>query len=363
MKKIAIIGSAGIPPRYGGFETLSGQLAVHLRHKFRLFVYCSSRLYAKEERIDQFETVKSIYLPFKPNGIQSILYDLAAMLHAIRRADVFLILGVSGGVFLPVIRLFFRGRIIVHPDGIEWKRQKWKWYVRKFLKLSEHIAVKNADIVIADNNIIHDYLVEQYAIKPALIEYGGNPVYVDSGNFQLKMEIVVPESYFLALGRIEPENHPRLILQTFKKLPDKNLVFIGNWENSKFGRRLYEKYNSIENIYLLDPVYDDQLLFNIRSHAQAYIHGHSAGGTNPSLVEAMWHGLPVFAFDVSFNREVTENKAGYFSSKAELNSLLLNTSENLLKEIRGSMSEIAHRRFKWEDIIKKYVLLLQELSK
>ena len=362
MKKIAIIGSAGIPPRYGGFETLAGQLAVHLRHKFRLFVYCSSRLYAKEERIDQFETVKSIYLPFKPNGIQSILYDLAAMLHAIRRADVFLILGVSGGVFLPVIRLFFRGRIIVHPDGIEWKRQKWKWYVRKFLKLSERIAVKNADIVIADNNIIHDYLVEQYAIKPAWIEYGGNPVYADSGNLQLKTEIVVPESYFLALGRIEPENHPKLILQTFMKLPDKNLVFIGNWKNSKFGRKLYEKYYSVENIYLLDPVYDDQLLFKFRSHAQAYIHGHSAGGTNPSLVEAMWAGLPVFAFDVSFNRDVTEDKAIYFHKGNELAGLLKNTTKKLLESNRNDMKRIAHKRFDWKDIIEKYVLLLQEHS-
>ena len=361
MKKVAIIGSAGVPPKYGGFETLAGQLVVHLRHKFQIYVYCSSRLYAKDERISNFETVKPVYLPFQPNGAQSILYDITAMLHAVRKANILLILGVSGGIFLPVVRLFFRGKIIVHPDGIEWKRLKWNWLIRKYLKLSEYMAIRSANVVISDNRVIQDYLTKVYGIMPVLIEYGGNPAPVESDEKNPGMEIVVPESYFLALGRIEPENNPELILKTFKDLSGENLVFIGNWQRSKFGRKLYKQFHAYENIYLLDPVYDQQQLSKIRLQANVYIHGHSAGGTNPSLVEALFSGLPVFAFDVAFNREVTENKAFYFQNSSELIAIIKNTSELLLKENGNALKAIADRRFDWKYIIEKYSFLLDEI--
>jgi glycosyltransferase involved in cell wall biosynthesis len=139
-----------------------------------------------------------------------------------------------------------------------------------------------------------------------------------------------------------------------------NLVIVGNWNNSKYGIALKESYKDIKNILLLDPIYNQREIDLIRSNATLYIHGHSAGGTNPSLVEAMYLSLPVIAFNVSYNKTTTENKALYFSSSENLVTHLESISEFKLQELRKEMKTVANRRYTWDVISKQYELLIKE---
>ncbi len=355
MKKVAIIGSAGIPPRYGGFETLAQNLVLNLYSKFRFIVYCSKRLYSKEERAKSNEYAEVVYVPVNSNGAQSIIYDIMAIMHAVRNADILLILGISGGVFLPVVRAFSRRKIITHMDGLEWNRNKWNPPVKLFLKLSEFLAVKFSDEIIADNLAIRDYITDRYNFKPLVIEYGGDhSAVLSDGNKVKNCFKDLNEPYALTISRIEPENNIHTILSAFASIPEKHVVVAGNWNKSRYGRKLRKKFDSHPNIFLYDSIYDLNLLNYLRSGCKVYIHGNSAGGTNPSLVEAMYAGKPVIAYDAVYNRITTNDKAIYFKDKEALVKILREVSKTELEENKTNMENIARNRYNWKLVSDKY---------
>ena len=361
--KVAIIGTVGIPANYGGFETLAENMVLQ-NHSDDLeySVYCSGKNYKVKHWV--YRGAKTIYLPLKANGVESIPYDVLSILHALRQADVLLILGVSGCIILPLIRLVSKKRIIVNIDGLEHRRDKWKKYVRKFLKYSEALAVKHADVVVTDNKGIQDYVQEEYQKDSVLIEYGGDHVLCDVKDLEeevLGRYHLERGGYSLALCRIEPENNVEMILKAFS-WSSKLLVFIGNWGKSEFGKNMRTTYGDKKNIRLLDPIYDLKILNVLRSNCHFYIHGHSAGGTNPSLVEAMYFAKPIFAFDVVYNRETTENRADYFKDEHELLGLVDNMDDNTSCAKGASMQEIATRRYRWDVITNKYVELYKSKS-
>ena len=355
MIKVAIIGTVGVPANYGGFETLvENIIKCNNSEELQYSVYCSSKNY--KEKYWVYKGAKIIYLPLRANGLQSILYDAVSIIHALFKADTLLVLGVSGCIVLPVIRLFSRKNIIVNIDGLEHRRVKWNNYVRKFLKYSESLAVKYATHIITDNKGIQDYVLEEYGKHSELIEYGGDHVLCDTSGMEeeiLKKYQLSKNGYSLALCRIEPENNVEMIVKAFVASGEL-LVFIGNWHNSEFGRRVREEYGTISNIKLLEPIYDIKVLNVLRTYCKFYLHGHSAGGTNPSLVEAMYFGRPVFAFDVVYNRETTEGKAGYFGNEQELIALMNEDGEEVWKRNGEAMREIAYRRYCWNVIANKY---------
>jgi len=169
----------------------------------------------------------------------------------------------------------------------------------------------------------------------------------------------VPDSeYAFSVCRIEPENNIHIILAAFDDAPTMPLVFVGNWDNSEYGRELKAHYREIPHIHLFDPIYDQKKLNAIRGNCTVYLHGHSCGGTNPSLVEAMYLGLPIIAYDVNFNRETTEDKALYFSSADELRTQCGKLDNAELKKIAASMKEIALRRYTWDRISQCYLRIL-----
>ena len=173
MKKVAIIGIVGLPANYGGFESFAEQLVKRLWDDFDITVFCQKSAYSKHPGM--FGKVHLRYLPLKANGIWSILYDMLAMLKALRFADTLLVLGVSGCTLLPFLRLFgCKRRIVVNIDGIEWRRAKWSRFARWFLRFSEKCAVRNADEVIGDNQVIVDYVEKTYQKHCNLIEYGAD---------------------------------------------------------------------------------------------------------------------------------------------------------------------------------------------
>ncbi len=354
MKKVAIIGTVGIPSRYGGFETLAHHLTDQLKDEFKFTVYCSKKAYKKEERISHFNKAKLVYLPFDANGVQSIVYDIFSILHALFFADTLLVLGVSGGIAIPFVRLFSREKIIVNIDGLEWRRNKWNKFAKWFLKFSEKIAVKFSHADITDNEAIKRYTSINYKTLSHLIEYGGDhTIQFGSGKPYIKKYPFLKKGYAFKVARIEPENNIHMVLEAFSKTKQ-HLVIVGNWNKSNYGIQLKTKYQKFDNIILHDPIYDQEELDVIRRNCLVYIHGHSAGGTNPSLVEAMCLKLPIVSFDVSYNRASTENEAHYFKNTKDLIQLINNLNPHHLIENSIKMDQIAKRRYQWSVIASKY---------
>ncbi|HMW54787.1 MAG TPA: DUF1972 domain-containing protein [Accumulibacter sp.] len=361
-KKISIIGTVGLPANYGGFETLAENLVIHhqlAKSPHDITVYCSGKSYA--DRPDYFLSARLRYIPLKANGIQSVLYDIASLLHAIwNKADAIIILGVSGAVVLPLARLLSNTRIITNIDGIEWRREKWRGLAKRFLKISERIAVRYSDEVIADNEAIADYVRKTYDSNPHVIAYGGDhAVHVEAAALPTGVPV---DGYALAICRIEPENNAAMILQAFSSLPSRTLVFIGNWNNSTYGQQLRQRYAGEAHLLLLDPIYDLGILKSLRTHASLYIHGHSAGGTNPSLVEAMHFGIPVLAYDCNFNRKTTEEQAIYFKDAKELALAISAPNCDAFIETGLKMKAIAQQRYTWPVVASQYFALMESID-
>ncbi len=353
--KVAIIGTVGVPANYGGFETLVDQLVRHNQSEdLQYAVYCSKKSYDEKRWV--YHGAKTEYVGLNANGIQSIPYDILSLVKAARKSDVILILGVSGCAFLPIFRLFSKKKLIINIDGLEHRRDKWNKWIRKFLKFSEKQAVKYADVIVTDNQGITDYVSEEYGKPSQLIAYGGDHVLTHIDNaFEtatLKDYKLDKNGYALGICRIEPENNVHIILEAFEKAK-KKLVFIGNWDKSEYGINLKNKYKDSEYVKITPAVYNLDVLNVIRSNCSIYLHGHSAGGTNPSLVEAMFFKKPIFAFDCIYNRESTENKAKYFKDEVELIQLISTDAGNLSR-IAEDMEEIAERRYRWSHVATQY---------
>ncbi|WP_367646141.1 DUF1972 domain-containing protein [Vibrio sp. Vb339] len=339
--KVAVVGTVGLPACYGGWETLVENLVNYGSENIKYTVYCSSKNY--EHKLIDYNGASLIYLPISANGKSSIIYDVISLVHTwFTKPDVVLVLGVSGCVFLPFYKLFSNSKVIVNVDGIEWRRDKWSGFAKRFLKFSEKVAVKYSDVVLSDNKGIQEYLNEEYGVEAQVIAYGGDHAIVSSVSDKMR-------DYYFSVCRIEPENNIEMILTAFSQ-SSKNIKIVGNWSSSQYGVVLREKFSKYENIEMIDPIYDLSTLFSYRDNCCGYIHGHSVGGTNPSLVEIMHFGKNIFAFDCNFNRYTTDNQALYFTGATDLLGLLNSTEVKANKK----MIDIARREYTWEIISDKY---------
>jgi len=349
---VAVIGIVGLPSNYGGFETLVDQLCrAGFSKQHKVTVFCSSHKRSSTIKMPEYFDAKLNYLPIPANGSLSVLYDVLSILLSIGRCQSLLVLGVSAGLFLPFFRLFFR-RIVVNIDGLEWKRQKWGLLAKWFLRLSEWVAIRASDVVIADNQAILEYVNQVHSgVNVKLIEYGGDHVARLKPAFSRGFDFKLPEKYACAVCRIEPENNIHLILNGFvgSGVP---LVMVGNWDSSEYGMSLKRRYEVLDGFHLFNPIYDLDVLNRIRGGSQLYVHGHSAGGTNPSLVEAMRYELDILAYDVIYNRYTTEGYAAFFRDATEIKSFLVGfqSSSYFPRKPPESLLE----RYSWRRICRMY---------
>jgi glycosyltransferase involved in cell wall biosynthesis len=356
-RRVAIIGTAGVPAKYGGFETLADNLCEHLNaDDLEIVVYCSK--FSDPSKPRSYCKAKLVYIPLKPNGWQSLAYDFCSIFHSIFwGAETLLLLGVSGSFALPFVRLFPHVKVVTNVDGVESRRAKWGKVAKLVLKLLEWFAIRFSHVVIADNEGIREYLSKSYKIQPSVIAYGGDHLSVEPN----QSDALNKFNYALCLGRIEPENNTHMILEAFSepfKASSLKLIAIGNWEDSNYGRSLKNKYKLNKNIEIIDPVYDRQIVSQYRTQASVYIHGHSAGGTNPSLVEAMFFPVPVLCYDCNFNRYTTDGMATYFKDASDLRSAveLLLLGEH--HKITYRLLEYANANYRWAEIARKYQIVL-----
>jgi len=362
-KKIAIIGTVGLPATYSGFEILADNLVKQLGDKYDITVYCSKRQFSKESRQSTYQSATLKYLPFKTYGFQGVLYNSIANFSAMFKADILLVFGVAGAWVFPFVKKLTNKKIIVSIDNSEWKRDNAGTLTKRYFRWSEKIARKYAHADIADNESLLNPAAIRNGSISALIESGANhkasvrPTAADKEVYPF-----LAKPYALKICSVEPITNVHLVLELFSTMRKYKLVVVGNWKKSPYGISLLEKYAGFENLVLLDPVQDQHMLDLIKGNAYIYIHGHSAGCSNASLVEAMYLGLPVIAFDIHGNRSTTENKALYFTTNADLKSLIENTRIGELKEIGLLMKEIAYRTNSWSIIAEKYNKVFKKIS-
>lgn len=313
---LAMIGSAGVPNRYGGFEAFLEHCSPALAAKTAsTVVTCDAGLY--DEHSSDFHGVHRLFLNTPANGNWSVLHDLLAFFAVYRQSTHIVVLGVSGAPWFPLFRLMCAvagKRLLVNIDGVEWRRTKFSQSRRLLLRMFDAVAQYCAHVVIYDNPALREFVLDSCQAKAVCIGYSGDHVLrvpgVDLSKFKA-----------LTICRIEPENNLHMLIEGALLSPLENYTIVGNWAQSEYGRALRERYANEPRLSLLDPIYDAQQLAMLRESCAVYLHGHSVGGTNPSLVEMLFYDCAIVCFDVAFNRETAGDCAGYFLSANDLATL------------------------------------------
>lgn len=352
MRRVAIVSTQGVPACYGGFETLvENLLGDNCSSDIEYTVFCSS--INLKTRLKEYKGAKLEYLNWSANGIQSLIYDSISLFKA-RNFDVILLLGASTPI-MPLLRKIIKGKIVYNVDGLSHTRDKYNKFTKWYIYTIKRDLVNCADVLISDNKGIQDYIKAEYGKDSHLIAYGGDHVLM-SVSTEEQADILSKykfnkNEYAISVCRIEPENNCHTVLEAFAR-SGKNIIYIGNWNHSEYGKNLKEKYSKYTNIQICDPIYDTKILYVLRSNARVYIHGHSVGGTNPSLVEAMFFGIPIIAFNVIYNKETTFHKAYYFSDVDSLVDILN------VEDLDGNiMKKLAFENYTWKHIAKQYETL------
>ena len=353
--KLAIIGTNGVPNQYGGFETLVEFLAKYLNNRFDITIYCSK---TQKTRVQEYCGCKLKYLPLSANGAQGILYDALSVAITSRKFDRVLILGCSS---ILTIRLFrhYRRKFILNIGGVDWRRNKWGKVAKWMIHTAEKTCIPICPQIISDNEGIREYIKATYNKDSYLIEYGGDQVTKEGITDDARKKYpFLNTSYALVVARIQSDNNVEMSITGCLKA-GQPLVVVGNWNSSDYGRDLRLKYRDEKNLFLLDAIYDQKELNIIRSNASLYIHGHSGGGTNPSLVEIMNLEVPVICYGSIYNRYTTENKSRYFNDSEELAALIGCLTVEDKNRITAAMREIADRRYQWRIIADKYAEVIE----
>jgi Glycosyltransferase len=350
--KLAIVGIQGLPNNYGGFETLAEYLVKYLSDDFEITVYCSSK--DLKTRLKSRNGAKLKYIPVSSHGAKGIIYDSLSFIHACFNSDKILFLGFGGGFVVPFLKMF-KSKIILNFGGLDWKRDKWSPMAQRAIKFAEKTLMKNSTIIISDNIGIRNYIKDEYNIDAPLIAYGGNQArYLPITKEFVEKYPFLNEEYAFTVTRIQSDNNIDMILEAFESSTDLPIVMVGNWNSSDYGIQTKIRFQRKKNIILLDAIYDRDVLDVLRSNCTLYIHGHSAGGTNPSLCEAMYLGLSIIAFASGYNEYTTNWEAIYFRNKEELVSIIKNRREFNLQGIGKEMKNIAEERYIWEKIALQY---------
>jgi len=352
MVSIAIVGVRGIPNNYGGFETLAEYLAAYLSVDIKVTVYCSS--VDMPDKLKQYKGASLQYIPVSSHGFWGIIYDSLALWDAVKKNDKVLLLGFGCGFMVPLLGSA-KKKLIVNIGGLDWKREKWGRLAKKVIKQAEIFLMKNCDRIIADNKGIQEYIQEVYKRDSDLIFYGGDQAVkvAITEKWSTKYSFLQGK-YGFSVARIQPDNNIEMILKAMAAQNTLPFVFVGNWNNSAFGQKMKLEYGQLAHLQLLDAIYDREELDVLRSNCTLYIHGHSAGGTNPSLVEAMYLGLPVLAFNSIYNRYTTEDKAVFFSNENELENLIKGYEKINLFSILNDLKQIAASKYTWKAVAEHY---------
>lgn len=376
MQHVFIIGSRGLPAKYGGFETFVENLVGHqVSSQIQYHVACLSDKEAYHHFDYKGVDCFTIQAPkFGPARV--IAYDMMAINYALKLVKeqeivqpVFYILGNTIGAFIaPFARKIHHsgGILYINPDGLEWKRAKWAKPVQAYLKYSEKLMTKHADLVISDNQGIEMYINKIYPwSKTTFIAYGTDLNLSSLTDQTTKVRDFFnhwqskEKNYYLIVGRFVPENNYESIIREFmKSQTQRDLLIVCNHQGNAYFEELRQKTNfdQDERIKFVGTIYDQDLLKYIRNQAFAYIHGHEVGGTNPGLLEALAQTDLNLVLDVDFNRQVAKGTAFYWQ-KADASLVELIDQVDMkadFSQLGQAAKENMKENYTWEKIVGEY---------
>ncbi|WP_405395230.1 DUF1972 domain-containing protein [Microbispora hainanensis] len=360
--QIAMIGTRGVPARYGGFETAVeeiGRRLVQAGHEVR--VYCRSG----ETRMREYQGMRLVHLPaVRHKVLETLSHTALSVGHLLgRRTDVALVFNAANAPLLPLVRAA-RIPVATHVDGLEWKRAKWNGAGRKYYLLAERLSVRWSQAIIADARAIQDYYWERYKAPSVMIPYGA-PIQERTDEEILREAGYEPGRYHLVVARFEPENHVDLIVEGYtRSAAEHPLIVVGSAPYAaEYTRKIESLAEKDPRVRLVGGVWDQRLLDALYAGCSSYLHGHSVGGTNPSLLRAMGAGAPVIAYDVVFNREVLDDTGAFFADAEALAKTLESAEKRRDQEVaRGAAArERARTLYTWDDVAARYERLCLDL--
>jgi len=359
--KIAILGTRGVPNYYGGFEQFAEFFSVYLANKgHEVYCYNSHNHPFQEKTFNGVHIIHQHDPEYKYGTFGQFVYDYNCIIDARKRDfDIILQLGyTSNSIWFFLMPK--KAINIINMDGLEWKRSKYSWPVQQFLKVAEWLAAKSGDYLVADSLGIQSFLKKKYKKESTYIAYGAH--LFDSPNDDvLKQYQVEPGNYNMIMARFEPENNLDMVLEgvALNNEDQTPILVIGKHE-TKYGAYLKDKFKNNSNIRFIGGVYNLEHLNNLRYYSNLYFHGHSVGGTNPSLLEAMASQALIIAHNNDFNKGVLKENAYYFSNPSEVKKILntIKKSDNL-HFIKNNYQAIAND-FNWEKINGDYLQLFEK---
>ena len=353
--RIAILGTRGIPNHYGGFEHISE--------------YVSEGLVKKGHSVTVYNSHNHPYTANNWNGVDIVhcydpehligtagqfAYDFNCLMDARKRKfDVVLLMGYTSssvwGMLYPP-----KSTIITNMDGLEWKRTKYSKPVQQFLKYAEKLAVKHSQFYISDSLVIKSYLKGKYDINSKYIPYGADR-FTEQEREEYEKSEALKEDYFLLMARMEPENNIETILEGFSNSNSrKNFKVLGDTSN-KFGQFITQKFKSDDRIQFKGSIFNTPAVRSLQNNSYLYFHGHSVGGTNPSLLEAMASEALIAAHNNPFNRAVLHSDAFYFNNANDVRGLVENVNRKDTEDtmVKNNLQKIQFQ-FNWEKIVDEY---------
>lgn len=360
-RRIAILGTRGVPARYGGFETFAEELGARLVERgFAVTVFCEGA--SEAPRPAKYRGIDLEYVQAHRLGpFTTIVSDLTVLWLARKRFDVVYMLGYGASLFCFIPRIY-GAQVWINMDGVEWRRSKWSWPARAYLRVMEMIAMWTPDRIIADAAGIHAHLKARHRHLPncTVIPYGAEVVTSAPPEDSLAEWKLKSGEYFIVVCRLEPENHVLEVLEGYASSSSPYpLVVLGDHNlDTTYVRRLHLIVDP--RVRLIGTVYDKGHLRALRYHSRGYFHGHSVGGTNPSLLEAMASGNAVIAHDNVFNREVAADTALYFRSSKDIPGILevLEADASRVQRMCAAAQQRIKSNYEWQAITDQYVHLL-----
>lgn len=356
--RIAMIGTRGVPARYGGFETAVEEVGARLVERgHEVIVYCRNR----GQRLTEHRGMRLVNLPaIRRRELETLSHASLSIGHSVLRSrpDVAVVFNAANAPLLPVLRAA-RVPVVVHVDGLEWKRAKWRGWGARYYRWAEGRSVRSADAVVADAVAIATYVERAHGRQACFIPYGAD--LVDPPDDRLAEVGVEPGRFHLVVARFEPENHVLEIVRGhLASAVEHPLVVVGGTPYSlEYAHEVRALVVDDRPVRFTGSIWDQDLLDQLYAHATTYIHGHSVGGTNPSLLRAMGAGAAITAFDVNFNREVTGGNARFFTTSEELARILASDEQDPLgvKRRAAAARDHAAERYRWDDVAASYEAL------
>lgn len=371
--RIAMIGTRGVPARYGGFETCVEEVGYRLAKRGHdVTVYCRRPESAAARAGDEFEPeleeylgMRLVHLPaMRRKTLETLSHTALSVRHALfDRPDVAFVFNAANAPLLPLLRMR-RIPVVTHVDGLEWKRAKWNGAGQRYYRAAESLAVRWSDALIADAVGIQDYYSRRFSVSTDYIPYGA-PILVDPGSERIAVLGLRPNGYHLVVARFEPENHVDLAVRGYlESAATRPLVVVGAAPYAdQYTAKIKALASGNKRVRLLGSVWDQRLLDELYGNALTYIHGHSVGGTNPSLLRAMGAGTATNAFDVNFNREVLADYGCYFTRSAQLAALCDQAEADPVGTAHRGRAQVASLdRYEWDGVADKYEQLALRVS-